>query len=112
MATFTDEQLHPDVIEMELGQEGIEAAINELRDDDLWVTVASLAGEVWTIRQMNRFMELAATFEEALSTEVKVFQKNYHAMELRRRLTYRETVERAVEKERWRRERINRGEAE
>jgi predicted kinase len=110
MTTFSDEQMHADVIEKELGPDGIEAGMKELKDDDLWMVVASLAGEVWTINQMNRFMELAATFEQTLPTEVKVFQKNYRALELRRKLTYRESVERVVEKERWRRSRVNRGE--
>lgn len=110
MAVFSEEQMHNDVIERELGQEGIEQGMKELSDDDLWVTVANLGGDVWTMDTLNRFLELGKTFADALPTEVKVFHKNYGGIELRRKKTYRETVDRVVEKERWRRSRVNRGE--
>lgn len=116
---YSTEQLHPDVIERELGEDRIRELVANLSDDTVWTNVATLAGDVWTMDMIEQFLNLGRQFtfqdtypgtQQPSGIELKVFHRNYYGLELRRKVTYRELVEAVIQKEKYRRQQVNRGE--
>ena len=104
---YSDDELTETVIREQLMETGpITKQLEELSEEDKYVTLASLPGNDWTIGQVSEFAMLGNNWQDSI-TKVTVNIHVYRGLELRREKTYAEKVDTLVKNERNRRTTAN-----
>jgi hypothetical protein len=102
---YTEQEMTLEAIRDDMADE-MDKHIEDLSDDDKWLTVSELVGNDWTPRQIELFANQAAGWSNG-NQRLRVHIRQYHGLSLRRQKTPGELVDTVLSNERSRRQTAN-----